>query len=93
MLSILDIQYEIHSLNLPISNTFFLPFPLPCLYDRAFARYDVDGDGFISVKDLKEAFERQQRTCTEAELLSWVRKRDTSGSGAVGFEDFVRHYQ
>ena len=62
-------------------------------YFRAFDRYDMDGDGFISVEDLKFAFESQGRHCTAHELLSWVRRRDSSGVGAVSFNDFASHYQ
>ena len=68
--------------------TTFLSFSL-----RAFAKYDVDGDGFISVTDLQEAFRAQGRHATTQELVAWVRKRDLSGIGAVAFEDFAKSYQ
>jgi calcium-binding protein CML len=58
-----------------------------------FSRYDIDGDGYISVNDIIESFKNQGRTCTEAEALAWVRKRDSIGSGGVMFEDFMKHYQ
>jgi Ca2+-binding EF-hand superfamily protein len=59
---------------------------------RAFRRYDVDGDGYISVDDLRIAFEQQGRATSETELVQWVRKRDTIGAGAVNFEDFAKKY-
>ena len=61
---------------------------------RAFDRYDVDGDGAISVDDLQLAFLAQGRTEIDPqELIAWVRKRDTSGIGLyVSFEDFVKNY-
>ena len=68
------------------------PFSLS-LFFRAFAKYDVDGDGFISVTDLQEAFRAQGREATTQELVAWVRKRDLSGIGAVAFEDFAKSYQ
>ena len=58
-----------------------------------FSRYDIDGDGYISVSDILQAFKDQGRTCTEAEAIAWVRKRDSIGSGGVMFEDFMKHYQ
>ncbi len=59
---------------------------------RAFRRYDVDGDGYISVDDLRIAFGQQGKPCSEAELVQWVRKRDSIGAGAVNFEDFAKKY-
>jgi len=52
----------------------------------------VDQDGFISVADLQLAFREQGRDASTAELVSWVRKRDLSGIGAVAFEDFCKSY-
>jgi hypothetical protein len=65
------------------------------LLKRAFDRYDVDGDGAISVDDLKLAFEAQGRAVTDPyELIAWVKRRDSTGVGLyVSFDDFVAHYQ
>ena len=65
------------------------------LLKRAFDRYDVDGDGAISVDDLKLAFEAQGRPVSDPyELIAWVRRRDATGVGLyVSFDDFVAHYQ
>ena len=64
------------------------------LLKRAFDRYDVDGDGSISVDDLQLAFAAQGRPVTDPmELITWVRRRDSTGVGLyVTFEDFVKHY-
>jgi Ca2+-binding EF-hand superfamily protein len=65
------------------------------LLRRAFDRYDVDGDGAISVDDLQLAFAAQGRPPTDPlELVTWVRRRDSTGVGLyVTFEDFCTHYQ
>ena len=60
---------------------------------RAFARYDIDGDGLITAEDLKNAFQSQGRESSTADLMAWVRKRDSSGRGAVCLKDFSDHYQ
>ena len=52
----------------------------------------MDEDGFISVADLQLAFREQGREASTAELVSWVRRRDISGIGAVCFEDFAKSY-
>lgn len=57
---------------------------------RVFDRYDCDGDGYISVDDLRIAFQRNNQQCSEKELKQWVENRDLSGSGAVSFKDFVQ---
>lgn len=63
------------------------------LLQRAFDKYDVDGDGKINVDDLRIAFEKLGRAYEEEELVAWVAKRDVSGDGtAVTFGDFCSHY-
>jgi Ca2+-binding EF-hand superfamily protein len=62
------------------------------LLKRAFNKYDVDGDGFISVHDLETAFRRQGRNASHAEVVSWVRRKDMSNIGAVCLEDFLASY-
>ena len=62
------------------------------LLKRAFAKYDVDKDGFISVEDLRRAFAAQGRETPQTELVAWVRRRDLSGIGAVCIEDFLQSY-
>ena len=62
------------------------------LLKRAFAKYDVDKDGFISVEDLRRAFAAQGRDTPQTELVAWVRRRDLSNIGAVCVEDFLESY-
>ena len=57
-----------------------------------FQRYDVDGDGRITVEDLHHAFTAQGKPFTAADLRIWVQTKDSTGTGAVSFEDFARHY-
>ena len=60
------------------------------LLKDAFAKYDVDGDGFITVEDMRVSLGEQK--CTDREIMAWIRKRDSSGQGAVSFADFSKHY-
>ena len=62
------------------------------LLKRAFAKYDVDNDGFISVEDLRRAFKAQGRDTPQSEIVAWVRRRDLSSIGAVCLEDFLESY-
>lgn len=62
------------------------------LLKQAFGKFDVDRDGFISVEDLRVAFDRKGRAYADADLIDWVRKRDTMDIGAVSFEDFAKYF-
>ncbi len=63
------------------------------LLRTAFEKYDINKDGLISVDDLRQVFASTGKDYSEAELQTWVRKRDKSGTGdAVNFDDFCRHY-
>lgn len=63
------------------------------LLRKAFERYDVDGDGKISSEDLRKAFTAQGKAFTPTDLRTWVQTRDLSGTGAVCFDDFAKHYK
>lgn len=63
------------------------------LLKKAFDRYDVDRDGFITTRDLNQAFTAQGKSFTQADLDAWVQSRDSTGSGAVSFADFLKHYK
>lgn len=63
------------------------------LLKKVFDKHDVDGDGLISMEDLKNAYTAQGKAFTTPDLRTWVQSRDLSGTGAVCFEDFVKHYK
>lgn len=52
----------------------------------------MDGDGRISRLDLKTAFHSMQRDISDEEVDEWIKKRDSTGEGAVNFMDFVANY-
>jgi Ca2+-binding EF-hand superfamily protein len=68
-------------------------------FHRTFDKYDVDGDGFISMQDLEYALMHNQdrrpgsKTYTHAELRAWIADKDRSGLGVVSFHDFKKHFQ
>lgn len=63
------------------------------LLKQAFSKFDIDRDGFISVGDLRNAFEEQGMEYSDSDLIAWVKRRDQSDIGAVGFEDFSRYFK
>lgn len=66
--------------------------PKKIFLKQAFAKFDIDGDGFITVQDLRDSFERQALEYSEGQLIDWVKKRDFSGIGAVSFNDFATFF-
>jgi Ca2+-binding EF-hand superfamily protein len=61
-------------------------------FNSTFRRYDMDGDGKINKHDLKAAFRGMKRDISDADVDEWILKRDSSGTGAVNFMDFVANY-
>ena len=66
-----------------------------------FKQYDIDHDGRISIYDLKTALELQYGrsyniTNTTSDdyvaLCSWISQRDTTNTGYVNYNDFVKYY-
>ncbi len=54
---------------------------------KAFENLDVDGDDYITPRDLKVAFARDGR---EAFMIpAWIAQRDLDQDGAVSFDDFL----
>ena len=60
---------------------------------RAFDRFDLNGDGYISFEELKTVFEELGRDATDDELRLWIRSRDRSGRGKVSFTDFQAFFE
>lgn len=74
---------------------------LVCIACRLFKTYDFDSDGKISLYDLKMTLEiqngRDYNVSNEngedyALLCTWISQRDTTGTGYVNYDDFVRYY-
>ena len=54
---------------------------------KAFENLDIDGDDYITTRDLKIAFARDGR---EAFMIpAWIAQRDLDQDGAVGYDDFL----
>ena len=53
----------------------------------------MNGDGLIDAEDLAQAFTSMGKHVKHEEIVEWVVLRDSSGRGAVSFEDFVAHFK
>lgn len=54
---------------------------------EVFQRYDFDGDGYISARDLRNSYDESY---TEDQIADLIALTDTDGDGKIGFEEFVR---
>jgi len=59
-------------------------------FKEAFALFDKDGDGSISVDELGIVMRSLGRDMTREELLSVIAEVDEDGSGEIEFPEFIR---
>ena len=56
---------------------------------EAFKVFDKDGNGFISVTELRQVMNSLGEKLTEEEVDEMMREADTDGDGQVNYEEFV----
>jgi calmodulin len=55
----------------------------------AFRSYDQDGDGYVTIDELRRVLAGQGEQLTASELEEVLRDLDTDGDGRVSFEEFL----
>merc|ERR1719498_880297 len=60
---------------------------------KIFKRLDVDNDGFISISDLRTAFEKYKIPHTSADLHAAFTCLDKGDNGSVNIGEFCRNYE
>jgi len=55
---------------------------------KAFAAFDEDGDGFLTVDELKKVLMRGSSPLTEQDVIDLVKEFDCNGDGALAFDEF-----
>ena len=56
---------------------------------EAFAMFDTDGDGSISVKELGKVVRSLGHNPTDMEITAIISKSDTNRNGTIEFDEFV----
>ncbi|KAF0297557.1 Calcium-binding protein E63-1 [Amphibalanus amphitrite] len=56
----------------------------------AFRLFDKDGNGFITIDELRRAMELIDEPLTEAELRSLIRMADADNNGKIDYEEFLK---
>ena len=57
--------------------------------DQLFRVFDKDGNGYISVDELRQVMTNLGEKLTEDEVDEMVREADLDGDGEVNYEEFV----
>ena len=56
---------------------------------KTFVLFDKNGDGYITVKELKRVLACLKISLTEAEIMSMLRESDFDKDGRVSYEEFL----
>lgn len=56
----------------------------------AFEFFDLDGNGYISMSELKQVASELGEELTEAEIDEMIREADADGDGQVDYNEFLR---
>lgn len=55
---------------------------------KVFKLFDEDGNGFVTITDLKRITKELNENMEETELNEMIERADSDGDGKVSFEDF-----
>ena len=56
---------------------------------KMFQNLDKDGDGYLTVDDLRTGLQELNENVTDADLAKFVSNADTNGDGRVDYEEFA----
>ncbi|GBG26827.1 NAD-dependent deacetylase sir2E [Hondaea fermentalgiana] len=62
------------------------------MIQKVFQDFDVDGDGYITARDLKEALLRRGHDNSDAAVAAWIRSRDIDHDGSVSLAEFTASF-
>ncbi|XP_070572549.1 squidulin-like isoform X2 [Ptychodera flava] len=55
----------------------------------AFSQFDKDGDGFITLEELKQAFTKMKIEYNDVTIYQFMREIDTDGDGVINIREFA----
>lgn len=57
---------------------------------QAFKKFDTDGNGYITTKELSDIMARMGRHLSRHDVEAMIKSLDTSGDGKLSFDEFCR---
>jgi len=57
---------------------------------HVFRVFDQDGDGVISIHELRSLVERLGEKLTDTELMAMIKEADVDGDDLINFDDFSK---
>ncbi|XP_077991641.1 uncharacterized protein LOC144445874 [Glandiceps talaboti] len=64
-------------------------FPKVSELKAQFAELDADGNGYITIDEIKLALVKRKGYCTDLEVYKLMREADEDGDGQISFDEFV----
>ncbi|KAJ0983826.1 hypothetical protein J5N97_002182 [Dioscorea zingiberensis] len=61
--------------------------------EKVFSMFDEDGDGFVTLPELRESLRRLGLLSTEKEVVSMMERVDASGDGLIDLNEFQKLYE
>ncbi|XP_077991823.1 uncharacterized protein LOC144446028 isoform X2 [Glandiceps talaboti] len=65
------------------------PVPKVAELKAQFAELDADGNGYITIDEIKLALVKRKGYCTDLEVYKLMREADEDGDGQISFDEFV----
>ena len=63
--------------------------PMINAYTEAFKRFDLDGDGYLSLKELGELLKQMGHPIDQEDLMDMTNEIDIEGNGTIDFKEFI----
>jgi len=58
-------------------------------YEKAFSKYDIGGDGYLDLEEMKTTMERLGAPQTHLSLKNMIKEVDEDGDGKLSFREFL----
>jgi calmodulin len=82
-------EIDYHEFKAVMAGSFFKKYSRQELMG-AFKKFDADGNGYISTKELNDILSRMGRHLSRHEVEAMIRTLDANGDGKLSFDEFCK---